>query len=163
MYADVLFRVILYICIENIFQHVDQDCNWTYMQMTTSRCYSPRKTCVLLHLGTQIGKPRKTLSSEAERNSEKKVHHARCSDSPSRGCTESKNICLWYEACTQMGHQAPCSARMNKNCKISLSSCFAISIVRSNRYREHPYLSGKTNLGKRKAKAESSALVLTYH
>ena len=89
------------------------------MQMTTSRRYSPQKTCVLLHLGTQIGKPRKTLSSEAERNNEKKVHHARCSDSPSRGCTQSKNICLWYEACTQMGQQAPCSARMNKNCKIS--------------------------------------------
>ena len=33
-------------------------------------------------------------SSEAERSSEKKVHHARCSDSASRGCTESKNICL---------------------------------------------------------------------
>ena len=29
-------------------------------------------------------------SSEAERSSEKKVHHARCSDSASRGCTESK-------------------------------------------------------------------------
>ena len=33
-------------------------------------------------------------SSEAERSSEKKVHNARCSDSASRGCTESKNICL---------------------------------------------------------------------
>ena len=33
-------------------------------------------------------------SSEAERSSEKKVHHARCSDSASRGCTESQNICL---------------------------------------------------------------------
>ena len=29
-------------------------------------------------------------SSEAERNSEKKVHKARCADSANRGCTESK-------------------------------------------------------------------------
>ena len=33
-------------------------------------------------------------SSEAERSSEKKVHHARCSDSASMGCSESKKICL---------------------------------------------------------------------
>ena len=33
-------------------------------------------------------------SSEAKRSSEKKVHHARCSDSASRGCTESKKYCL---------------------------------------------------------------------
>ena len=32
--------------------------------------------------------------SEAERSSEKKVHNARWADSASRGCTESKNICL---------------------------------------------------------------------
>ena len=34
-------------------------------------------------------------SSEAERSSEKKVHHARCSDSASRGCTASKLLHLW--------------------------------------------------------------------
>ena len=33
-------------------------------------------------------------SSEAERSSEEKVHNARCADSASRGCTESKkNAC----------------------------------------------------------------------
>ena len=51
-------------------------------------------------------------SSEAERSSEKKVHNARCADSASRGCTESKHICLGREACAQMVQIAHCSARM---------------------------------------------------
>ena len=37
-------------------------------------------------------------SSEAERNSEKKVHEARCSDSARRGFTESKNVCLLHRS-----------------------------------------------------------------
>ena len=65
-------------------------------------------------------------SSEAERSSEKNVHNARCSDSARRGCTESKNICLWCEARAQMVQLALCSARMSMHNKISLFLCFVI-------------------------------------
>ena len=44
--------------------------------------------------GAGDGTIRPQRSSEAERSSEKKVHNPRCADSASRGCTESKNICL---------------------------------------------------------------------
>ena len=118
------------------------------------------KIYTLLHLGTPIWKPKKALlasvlrtkltapetkpsgRSEAARSSGKKVHNARCSDSASRGCTESKNRCLWCEACVQMVHQALCSARMNNNCKISLFFLFREA-------RLLPFLSNMNKLQRR--------------